>query len=57
MYLMLKKHHVAPRVGAWIEILIGGLIGMVIVVAPRVGAWIEIYIAFKINGTLSSPLV
>ena len=36
-------HQVAPRVGAWIEIInnIGRFVDDV--VAPRVGAWIEIY--------------
>ena len=33
---------VAPRVGAWIEILEPFNIGLEIIVAPRVGAWIEI---------------
>ena len=33
---------VAPRVGAWIEIVSADSISLVVVVAPRVGAWIEI---------------
>ena len=46
----LKHHHladpgihlgVAPRVGAWIETDITGLLVINLSVAPRVGAWIE----------------
>ena len=33
---------VAPRAGAWIEIIDGGLTGATRCVAPRAGAWIEI---------------
>ena len=34
--------HVAPHVGAWIEITTNILQRYVILVAPHVGAWIEI---------------
>ena len=34
---------VAPRAGAWIETIIGGIIGLTITVAPRAGAWIETF--------------
>ncbi len=45
-YQLPRPGHVAPRVGAWIEIdnLRHG-IGVLGQVAPRVGAWIEIYMA------------
>ncbi len=34
---------VAPRAGAWIEIITGsGVTGSSVIVAPRAGAWIEI---------------
>ena len=32
---------VAPRVGAWIETVKGGMNWIKLKVAPRVGAWIE----------------
>ena len=35
--------HVAPLVGAWIEIVISCPKGVLSAVAPLVGAWIEIY--------------
>ena len=35
-------YFVAPRVGAWIEIIDDGDLGKLQDVAPRVGAWIEI---------------
>ena len=39
----LTKYEVAPRRGAWIEILDRlGMHGIRVVVAPRRGAWIEI---------------
>ena len=34
-------HHVAPRVGAWIETLSRVMVMSKPLVAPRVGAWIE----------------
>ena len=34
--------HVAPHVGAWIEIQIAADYGVSAIVAPHVGAWIEI---------------
>jgi len=34
--------HVAPRVGAWIEIIAHIHPNSMYLVAPRVGAWIEI---------------
>ena len=34
---------VAPRVGAWIEIMLLTADSINALVAPRVGAWIEIY--------------
>ena len=34
--------HVAPHVGAWIEILVPIVFVGGVVVAPHVGAWIEI---------------
>ena len=40
---------VAPRVGAWIEIVSRCSGAAASIVAPRVGAWIEIY-----TGTLTS---
>jgi len=39
---IVPKTFVAPRVGAWIEIGIGGFEYAAQRVAPRVGAWIEI---------------
>ena len=35
-------HQVAPRVGAWIEIMLWKHNHCLLLVAPRVGAWIEI---------------
>ena len=32
---------VAPRVGAWIETVVGNMNEHQVAVAPRVGAWIE----------------
>ena len=45
-YLFFK---VAPRVGAWIETLIGELFRSAHEVAPRVGAWIETSYPFRID--------
>ena len=36
------KIHVAPLVGAWIEIFIAVMQVAMVAVAPLVGAWIEI---------------
>ena len=35
---------VAPRVGAWIEMIVTALLSLAALVAPRVGAWIEMLI-------------
>ena len=40
------KFKVAPRVGAWIEILKNISLNSVYSVAPRVGAWIEIVVVY-----------
>ena len=40
--MIFKPTGVAPRVGAWIEMIGTGTINGAIEVAPRVGAWIEI---------------
>ena len=37
----LVAHHVAPRVGAWIETPALRRLILLLLVAPRVGAWIE----------------
>ena len=47
---------VAPRVGAWIEILKGNLAGALGNVAPRVGAWIEIYLGMMIKNDIDASL-
>ena len=36
-------HHVAPLVGAWIEIFLRATALKTVLVAPLVGAWIEIH--------------
>ncbi len=45
---------VAPRVGAWIEIIACTSMAQKSFVAPRVGAWIEIRLIFKASQKLSS---
>ena len=39
--IMIRMAHVAPLVGAWIEILAIAVEGEPDLVAPLVGAWIE----------------
>ena len=39
---------VAPRAGAWIEILFDVFAEVVVLVAPRAGAWIEILLTFVV---------
>ena len=40
----MDSRSVAPRVGAWIEILLTFWVNVKYWVAPRVGAWIEIWV-------------
>ncbi len=40
----MKEGYVAPRAGAWIEILLWNLLEIGKLVAPRAGAWIEIFL-------------
>ena len=44
-YTKANAYDVAPRVGAWIEIVISTISRLEIIVAPLVGAWIEITIS------------
>ena len=37
-----ENYHVAPLVGAWIEIKTTSVLNTLVFVAPLVGAWIEI---------------
>ena len=41
--------HVAPLVGAWIEIALQRGFDTQSIVAPLVGAWIEIYVGFELD--------
>ena len=47
-------YSVAPRTGAWIEILIVPKAGIIFLVAPRTGAWIEIIEDYKADMTNAS---
>ena len=48
---------VAPRVGAWIEIICRRCVRVNLMVAPRVGAWIEIRKQdWRADGNVSLPV-
>ena len=43
--VIVQVNHVAPFVGAWIEIPLPSVVTFVLTVAPFVGAWIEICVS------------
>ena len=52
--LVFRPILVAPRAGAWIEILFPGSLLSLLFVAPRAGAWIEILGIYNMKGAFAS---